>query len=153
VNPENDPRYRDYWGTYHSRSWSAAASPRPRACDHAHQHHRHRRRDGHRDEADSLICGTFGQYLWHLNYVRQVLGTRKLHPVGALSLMILEDGPLFIADTHVHAQPSARADRRNRHRRRAPCARFGMEPKIALCSGNRSSAISTATAAADARGA
>ena len=27
-----------------------------------------------RGEADSLICGTFGQYLWHLNYIRQVLG-------------------------------------------------------------------------------
>ena len=60
----------------------------------------------YRDEADSMICGTFGQYLWHLNYVRQLLGTQKLHPVGALSLMILEDGPLFIADTHIHAQPS-----------------------------------------------
>jgi phosphotransacetylase len=29
--------------------------------------------------------------------------------VAALSLMILEDGPLFIADTHVHPNP-----RRNR---------------------------------------
>ena len=55
-----------------------------------------------RGEADSMICGTFGQYLWHLNYVTQVLGDKKLHPVGALSLMILEDGPLFVADTQVH---------------------------------------------------
>jgi hypothetical protein len=23
-----------------------------------------------------MICGTFGQYLWHLNYVRQTPGTR-----------------------------------------------------------------------------
>ena len=27
----------------------------------------------HRKDADSLICGTFGQYLWHLKYVREVL--------------------------------------------------------------------------------
>jgi malate dehydrogenase (oxaloacetate-decarboxylating)(NADP+) len=39
----------------------------------------------HRDEADSLICGTFGEYLWHLNYVTQVLGTEELHPVGAVA--------------------------------------------------------------------
>jgi malate dehydrogenase (oxaloacetate-decarboxylating)(NADP+) len=59
-----------------------------------------------RGEADSLICGTFGQYHWHLNYIRQVLARDGLQPAGALSLMILEDGPLFIADTHVHAEPN-----------------------------------------------
>jgi malate dehydrogenase (oxaloacetate-decarboxylating)(NADP+) len=32
-----------------------------------------------------LICGTFGQYLWHLNYVRQLLGTPKLHAQSARS--------------------------------------------------------------------
>ena len=42
-----------------------------------------------RNEADSLICGTFGQYLWHLGYVQQILGTEELRPTGALSLMIL----------------------------------------------------------------
>ncbi len=88
----------------------------------------------HRQLADSLICGTFGQYLWHLNYVRQILGGPTLQPIGALSLMILESGPLFVADTHVHAEPSAEQIAEivvgaARHVRR-----FGLEPKIALCS-------------------
>jgi malate dehydrogenase (oxaloacetate-decarboxylating)(NADP+) len=88
----------------------------------------------HRGDADSMICGTFGQYLWHLNYIQQVLGTPKLHPIGALSLMILEDGPLFIADTHVNPEPTAAqiADTviaAARHVRR-----FGVAPKVALCS-------------------
>ena len=88
----------------------------------------------HRGEADSLICGTFGQYLWHLNYITQVLATGDLHPVGALSLMILEDGPLFIADTHVHPEPTPDQIAETciaaaRHTRR-----FGIAPKIALCS-------------------
>jgi malate dehydrogenase (oxaloacetate-decarboxylating)(NADP+) len=60
----------------------------------------------HRGEADSLICGTFGQYQLAPGYVRQILARGGLHPVGALSLMILEDGPLFIADTHVHPEPT-----------------------------------------------
>ena len=25
-----------------------------------------------RSEADSMICGTFGQYLWHLKYIKEV---------------------------------------------------------------------------------
>jgi malate dehydrogenase (oxaloacetate-decarboxylating)(NADP+) len=87
-----------------------------------------------RGEADSLICGTFGQDLWHLNYLRQILADKQHHPIGALSLIILEDGPLFVADTQVHPEPSpdqiadtvAAAARHVR--------RFGVAPKIALCS-------------------
>ena len=94
-----------------------------------------------RDEADCLICGTFGEFRWHLNYVDQVLANEDHHPHGALSMMILEDGPLFIADTHVRTRPSAEdlaetAIGAARHVRR-----FGIEPKVAFCSqsqfGNR----------------
>ncbi|MEC8197618.1 MAG: phosphate acyltransferase, partial [Pseudomonadota bacterium] len=71
---------------------------------------------------------------WHLNYVTQVLATDTLNPVGALSRVILPDGPLFIADTNVHAEPTPAqvADTiigAARHVRR-----FGLSPKIALCS-------------------
>ena len=85
-------------------------------------------------EADSLICGTFGEFRWHMNYLTQVLGNETLRPHGALSLMILEDGPLFIADTHVYSQPTPEqlaeiAIGAARHVRR-----FGLSPNIALCS-------------------
>ncbi|MEM7407864.1 MAG: NADP-dependent malic enzyme [Pseudomonadota bacterium] len=88
----------------------------------------------HRGEADSLICGSIGQYLWHLRYVDGVLGNGGMHPIGALSLMILESGVLFVADTHVHPEPDAEqlaeiAIGAARH-----CRRFGIEPRVALCS-------------------
>ena len=134
VNPENDPRYRDYWGTYHELMARRGVTP-----DLAKAVMRTNTTAigavmVHRGEADSLICGTFGQFLWHLNYVTQVLGTGGLHPVGALSLMILEDGPLFIADTQVHPDPTPEQVAETviacaRHVRR-----FGMTPRIALCS-------------------
>ncbi|ETA51381.1 NADP-dependent malic enzyme [Ponticoccus alexandrii] len=134
VNPENDPRYRDYWETYHAIMARRGVTPDiARAIMRTNS-----TAIGavmvQREEADSLICGTFGEYLWHLNYVRQVLGDRKLHPVGALSLMILESGPLFVADSHVHLDPSPReladiAIGAARHVRR-----FGLEPNIAFCS-------------------
>ncbi len=134
VNPENDPRYREYWETYHQIMARRGVTP-----DLARAIMRTNTTAiasvmVARGEADSLICGTFGQFGWHLNYIRQVLATQKLHPVGALSLMILEDGPLFIADTQVHQQPTAEeicetAIGAARHVRR-----FGVEPKIALCS-------------------
>jgi hypothetical protein len=65
------------------------------------------------------------------------LERRKLHPVGALSLMILEDGPLFIADTHVHAQPSPEQIAETVIATARHVKRFGVEPNIALCSGSQ----------------
>ncbi|MGE4610768.1 MAG: NADP-dependent malic enzyme [Paracoccaceae bacterium] len=146
VNPQNDPRFREYWGSYHNIMQRRGITPdlakailrtnttaigAVMVC---------------RGDADSLICGTFGQYRWHLKYVQQVLGTEKLRPVGALSLMILEQGPLFIADTHVNSEPTAQqmADTvvaAARHVRR-----FGLEPKIALCSHSQFGNLTTASA-------
>ncbi len=134
VNPENDPRYRDYWETYHSLMCRRGVSP-----DIARAIMRTNTTAigavmVHRGEADSLICGTFGEFGWHLNYVNQVLGRDGLRPHGALSMMILEDGPLFIADTQVNLHPTPEqiaeiAIGAARHVRR-----FGIEPKVALCS-------------------
>jgi len=134
VNPEDDPRYRDYWGSYHEIMKRRGVTP-----DLAKAIMRTNTTAigavmVHRDEADSLICGTFGEYRWHLNYITQVLGGADLRPHGALSLMILEDGPLFIADTHVHSRPTPEqlaeaAIGAARHVRR-----FGIVPNVALCS-------------------
>jgi malate dehydrogenase (oxaloacetate-decarboxylating)(NADP+) len=134
VNPENDPRYRDYWTTYLDLMARRGVTP-----DIARAVMRTNTTAigaimVHRGEADSLICGTFGQFLWHLNYVTQILGRGGLRPVGALSLMILDDGPLFIADTQVHPDPTPEevaiaAIGAARHVRR-----FGLVPKVALCS-------------------
>jgi malate dehydrogenase (oxaloacetate-decarboxylating)(NADP+) len=134
VNPENDPRYRDYWETYHRLMARRGVTP-----DLARAIMRTNTTAigaimVHRDEADSLICGTFGQYLWHLNYVRQVLARGGLHPVGALSLMILEDGPLFIADTHVHPEPTPEQIMETVIGAARHVRRFGLVPKVALCS-------------------
>ncbi len=134
VNPENDPRYRDYWTTYHSVMERRGVTP-----DLARAIMRTNTTAigavmVHREEADSMICGTFGQYLWHLNYVTQVLGTKTLHPVGALSLMILEDGPLFVADTQVHPDPTPEQLAETVISAARHVRRFGVSPRIALCS-------------------
>ncbi|NBT53045.1 MAG: NADP-dependent malic enzyme, partial [Marivivens sp.] len=87
-----------------------------------------------RGEADSMICGTFGQYLWHLNYVTQVLGRDGHEPTAALSMMILEDGPLFIADTHLHPEPTPAQIAKTVIGAARHAKRFGITPNIALCS-------------------
>ena len=134
VNPENDPRYRDYWQTYHELMERRGVTPDSARAVMRTNSTAIGAIAVHRGDADSLICGTFGQYLWHLNYVHQILGRDGLAPQGALSLMIQEDGPLFVADTHVNAVPTPEQVALTiigaaRHARR-----FGVAPKVALCS-------------------
>jgi malate dehydrogenase (oxaloacetate-decarboxylating)(NADP+) len=133
VDPQDDPRYRDYWTSYHRIMQRHGITP-----DLAKMVLRTNTTAigalmVERGEADSLICGTFGQYDWHLHHGNQILASKTRRPVGALSLIILEDGPLFLADTHVHRSPSPSelaeiAVAAARHVRR-----FGLEPKIAMC--------------------
>jgi malate dehydrogenase (oxaloacetate-decarboxylating)(NADP+) len=137
VNPENDPRYRDYWETYHTLMARKGVTP-----DLARAIMRTNTTAigavmVQRDEADSLICGTFGQYLWHLNYVQQLLGSGDYHPIGALSLMIQEDGPLFVADTQVHPVPTPEQIAETTIATARHIRRFGVDPVIALCSGSQ----------------
>ncbi|NOD29890.1 NADP-dependent malic enzyme [Ruegeria atlantica] len=134
VNPENDPRYYDYWSSYHQIMQRRGVTP-----DLAKAIMRTNTTAigaimVHRGEADSLICGTFGEYRWHLNYVEQVLDDGNLRPHGALSLMILEDGPLFIADTHVRQLPTPEELAESTIGAARHVRRFGIEPKIAFCS-------------------
>ncbi|CUH61144.1 NADP-dependent malic enzyme [Thalassobacter stenotrophicus] len=137
VNPQSDARYREYWETYHGLMARRGVAP-----DLARAIMRTNTTAigavmVQRGEADSVICGTFGQFLWHLNYIEQILGRDGLSPVGALSLMILEDGPLFIADTHVHAEPTPEQIVNSVIGAARHVRRFGVQPKVALCSGSQ----------------
>jgi len=134
INPQKDNRYHDYWDTYHSLMERRGVTPALAKAILRTNTTAIAAVAVHRGDADSMICGTFGQYLWHLNYINQVLGRDGLKPIGALSMMILEGRSVFISDTHVNPEPDGEQVAQivigtARHIRR-----FGLEPKIALCS-------------------
>lgn len=100
ANPESDARFRDYWASHcdimrrkDSRPTSPKAVIRTNTTAIAAVRVQ-------RDEADSPICGTVGRRRAHLRYVREALSTDMLRLVGALSLILLDKGPLFVADSH-----------------------------------------------------
>ncbi|WP_425080327.1 NADP-dependent malic enzyme [Ruegeria arenilitoris] len=134
VNPHDDPRYYDYWSSYHQIMQRRGVTPDQAKAIMRTNNTAIGAIMVHRDEADSMICGTFGEFRWHLNYVEQVLNDGDLRPHGALSLMILEDGPLFIADTHVRQLPTPEELAETTIGAARHVRRFGIEPKIAFCS-------------------
>ncbi|MDE0111074.1 MAG: NADP-dependent malic enzyme [Albidovulum sp.] len=137
VNPESDRRYRDYWTTYHRIMERRGVTPdlaksiiRTNSTAIAAVMVK-------RNEADGLICGAYGQFLWHLKYVGDILSDEDSTPLAALSLVILEDGPLFIADTQIQTEPSAETIARTAREAARKARNFGMEPIVALCSSSQ----------------
>lgn len=137
VNPESDERYRDYWQTYHTAMDRRGVTPDIAKAVMRTNTTAIAATMVLRGDADSMICGTFGQYLWHLGYVTQLLQTDSLSPAGALSLIILDEGPLFVADTHVNIEQTPETLARTVVAAARHVRRFGVEPKIALCSGSQ----------------
>ncbi|HMQ40326.1 MAG TPA: NADP-dependent malic enzyme [Paracoccus sp. (in: a-proteobacteria)] len=145
INPESDARYRDYWSAYHQLMRRRGVTPDLARAIIRTNTTAIAAMMVHQGDADSMICGTFGEYRWHLRYVSEVLARGNAHPVGALSLIILDRGPMFIADTQVHLDPTPAQVAETvigaaRHMRR-----FGIEPKIALCSASQFGNLDTPT--------
>ncbi|SDZ92383.1 NADP-dependent malic enzyme [Rubrimonas cliftonensis] len=135
CDPEDDPRYGDYWRDYYNLTRREGVTP-----DLARAIMRTNTTAigavmVHRGEADSVICGLFGQYLWHLNYIRTVLcRDGKRRPIGALVAMILDSGPIFIADTQVHAEPTPAQLVEIARAAASELGLFGITPKVAFIS-------------------
>jgi len=140
CDPNNDPRYRDYWETYHRRMERRGVTPELARTIMRTNTTAIAAVMVYRGDADSMICGTFGQYLWHLNYVNQMLGGLPdgsggaLKPVGALSPLILDQGVVFIADTQVNHEPTAEQIAETAIGAARHIRRFGILPKVALLS-------------------
>ncbi len=108
CNPLSDPRYNDYVAHYRERRGRRGVTPvaareiiRTRSTAIASVM-------VDRGEADALIAGPTGRFERHLNEIEGVLGRRRdMHDMSTLHLVILENRPLFFADTYVSYDPSA----------------------------------------------
>ncbi len=137
INPQSDARYREYWETYHRVMERRGITPDLAKAILRTNTTAIAAVMVYRGEADSMICGTYGQYLWHLDYVQQMLNKPGVKTSGALSLMIMDSGPLFIADTQVFSEPSAEQIAATAISSARHVRRFGIEPKVALCSNSQ----------------
>ncbi|MBU3719779.1 MAG: NADP-dependent malic enzyme [Burkholderiaceae bacterium] len=135
INPESDPRYRQYWETYHHMTERKGVTEQYAKLEMRRRHTLIGAMMIHRGEADGMICGTFGSHALHLHYVDQVLGHRPgTMTYAAMNLLILPKRSVAIVDTHVNADPSAEQLAEITLMAAEEMRRIGIEPRVALLS-------------------
>ena len=100
-----------------------------------------------RGDADAMLCGTFGTYQKHLQLAEEILGRKENSPVvGALTVLILPQGTLFLTDTHVNPNPTAEQLCELAKLAADEIRRFGIQPKAAFLSHSNFGSATTESA-------
>jgi malate dehydrogenase (oxaloacetate-decarboxylating)(NADP+) len=135
VDPENDPRFRAYWETYHKLMGREGVTPEAAKAAVRRSNTLISSIMVKRGEADAMLCGLVGRYDAHLDHVRTVIGIRPGSGVlAAMNALMLEQHTLFITDTFVNEQPSAPELAEIARMAAAEVRRFGLPPKVAFLS-------------------
>ncbi|MDO5623882.1 MAG: NADP-dependent malic enzyme [Pseudomonadota bacterium] len=135
VNPEDDPRFRQYWEAYHSltarsgvtteaakaavrRSTTIIAALMVKLGD-----------------ADAMLCGTVGRFDQHLEHIETIIGLEPGAPAFAtLNALMLPERTLFVADTYVNDNPDAELLARIAKMSADEVRNFGLPAKVAFVS-------------------
>jgi malate dehydrogenase (oxaloacetate-decarboxylating)(NADP+) len=135
VNPDFDPRYRDYWKTYHELAERKGVSPEYARIDMRRRHTLIGAMMMYKNEADGMLCGTFGTHAVHLHYIDQVIGRRPgVQHYAAMNAVILPSRTVFLCDTYVSPDPGAEQIAEMTLLAGEEMRRFGITPKVALLS-------------------
>jgi malate dehydrogenase (oxaloacetate-decarboxylating)(NADP+) len=135
VSTEKDPRYRDYWQTYHALTARKGVTAQFAKIE-------MRRRLTligamllKKKEVDGLLCGTWGTTAMHLHYIDQVIGRREgAQTYACMNGLILPGRQLMLVDTHVNYDPTAAQLAEITIMAAEEMMRFGLHPKAALLS-------------------
>lgn len=135
VDPQDDPRFRQYWSKYHSHMERRGVTPT--------QAQTIVRTDTtvigslmvELGDADAILCGTTGQYRHHLKDIIDILGLKPgVETAAAMGCLILSKGTYFFCDTHVNPNPSIAQISEMVMLATEKISRFGIKPKVALLS-------------------
>ncbi|MBU3731831.1 MAG: NADP-dependent malic enzyme [Beijerinckiaceae bacterium] len=135
VNPEDDPRYRDYVATL--VEVAGRKGIRPDAA-------RTLVRTNNtviaciallRGDADAMIAGLDGRFHSRVKQIGDIVGLAPgVSALSTMSLLITSKGHYFLSDTHLRHNPSADEIAEATLLCAAHVARFGLTPKVALLS-------------------
>ncbi len=136
CDPQDDPRYKDYWTSYHKIMERKGVTPAMAKNVIRTNTTAIASLMLEKGEVDALICGTVGDYQDHLHSIVDVIGLKAgVETAAALRLLILPNrGTYFVADTHVNPNPSVAQISEMTLLAADRLRAFGIEPKVALLS-------------------
>ncbi|HTT36238.1 MAG TPA: NADP-dependent malic enzyme [Burkholderiales bacterium] len=135
VNPNSDPRFGDYWRRYHDLMQRKGVSVEVAKREVIRRTTLIAALMVRQNDADALLCGTYGEHATHLNYIANVIGLRPgAKQFAAMNLVLLPERTLFICDTYVNSDPSAEQLAQITVLAAEEVRRFRLTPKVALLS-------------------
>jgi malate dehydrogenase (oxaloacetate-decarboxylating)(NADP+) len=135
INPEHDDRYRSYWETFLQMSRRKGVNEQWAKLEMRRRHTLIGSMAIYKDDADGMICGTYGNTDLHLHYIDMVLGKRPgVTTYAAMNALVLQDRQVVLVDTHVNENPSAEQLAEITIMAAEEMKRFGLHPRAALLS-------------------
>lgn len=135
VDPQDDPRYKTYWETYHTIMERRGVTPAvaklvvrtsPTVIGALMVYMGH---------ADSIVCGCVGDFQGHMKNVVDIIGLKPgVETAAALRALLVPKGTFFICDTHVNPDPSIAQISEMTLMAAEEIRRFGIIPRVALLS-------------------
>lgn len=135
INPEDDPRYREYVSLFHSLVGRSGVTP-----DTARTIVRTNTTvigalAIKRGDADAMLCGLEGRYIKHARDIKSIIGLEEgSKDVSALSMLIMPRGAFFFTDTYVSINPTAEEIVQITLQARDHLRQFNIEARAALLS-------------------
>jgi len=135
VNPEFDERYRDYWETYHKLTARKGVTQQYAKIEMRRRLTLIGAMMMYKNEADGMICGTFGTHGPHLTYIDQVIGRRAgANVYAAMNILMVPGRQLALVDTMVNLDPTAEQVAEITVLAAEQLKRLGISPRAALVS-------------------
>ncbi|MPM62132.1 NADP-dependent malic enzyme [bioreactor metagenome] len=135
CNPEDDPRFRQYWETYHKLMGRDGVTPEAAKAAVRRSNTIIAALMVYLGDADAMLCGLVGKFDAHLSHVRDVLGLKEdATQLATVNAVMLDTGTLFIADTYINEDPSAEELASIALMAAEEVQRFGLPPKVAFLS-------------------
>ncbi len=135
VNPEDDPRFRQYWELYHAIMGRHGVTPEAAKAAVRRSNTTIAALSLKLGHADAMLCGMVGRYDTHLQHLQDIIGLKPgASGLAALNALMLEKYALFITDTYVNEDPSAEQLASIAVMAAQEITRFGIPPKVAFLS-------------------
>jgi malate dehydrogenase (oxaloacetate-decarboxylating)(NADP+) len=135
IDPEDDPRFRQYWEAYHARMKRNGVTPEMAKSAVRRSNTAIGALAIELGDADAMICGMVGRFDRHLEQVNDLIGLAPgARQFAAMNALMLDKMTLFITDTFVNDDPNAEELADIAAMASEELRRFGLPPKLAFVS-------------------